>query len=1236
MYTIPENMPERPVVAVESISAENMMVVTGAVKPAPVSVYPTNATNTKITYISDNAAVAYVNAAGDVIAVAPGTANITASVVGEGGSTAVTTFTVTVLQGGTTLNAFLAGDLATNASQFWFTLPDADPSNVDYMNAVEAELFYYSAEYCADTGYVYAYGFDPMDWSSSWYFVTMDPANNWKVVEFKEMAQNFPFVYDLTYNYVEGVMYAVADVSDTSSDLYMVDMATGNLLPVMELVYEDGTEMQVLGLAAAPDGKLYGIANSTTEIVFNWETWMEEEVVADAMLYQFDTANGEIIPVGPTGFKHNSLGSMAFDMDTGNLYWASLYNGPAGYVSNLCLVDEETGAAISLGAPCASGAQLTGLYIIADSYPECNAQLSVTVEDKVVAYQGDVFTPVHVVTGAAASVTWTSNNTDIITVQADGSLLAVGSGFTTVTLTVTGEDGTVVTATVGISVVAQDSYFLAYNSKTNTWEKIDRRNPLNVTSVEGSTTEAALLASATANGVIYAYDEMGNFYSINPETLAPTVLGAVDLSLFYRFRDMAWDDANGRLLALVTEAYDDWSMEGVSGIYQVDLATGLLTKLVEVENGGAVEAITVGMDGTVYVLDESYYPTQDVICAVDMFTGAKTILNSLNRVGVYTSSRYSNAMITDPVTGMLYLMTTSNGNYYMLTSFNPATNLIVSYGTLGETDTVYDEWGWTETVGNTYNTMITLDTHEHLFSGEPVEIEDDCDSYKAVKQTCLLCGEITTVISGHQYEFVSTVAPDCTNGGYDHYECKCGLTEKRNPTAALGHTPGAEADCLNDQICTVCNEVLVYAYGHDMVQNDPTLVCPGTYDATCSVCGEAGTVKKSGYHTVYVCSGSGYLYKGTCDLCSATLSYSAYARKVVQGHVNPNPENMTDCTAGYTCERCGQNVVEYAQHCYDRVLADADCVNPATRTYSCVRCEAEKVYEVGEANGHSFAGQGELLKAPTTTEAGLLKIFCEHCGHPSETEIPALNALEYTYEVLQAPTESEDGLVRYTWKQTLYGVHSFDVVVPFGAAQFVIDSAVAPVGSIVRLEVVLKNNPGIAGVLANVVYDESVMTLVDVENGTLLDSAEFGEYAFILDNSANAVEDGVICVLVFQIAEDAPLASYSVTLNLENVMNENEQPIEAYALEGEVTFINSAFGDANGDGKINLADVLRLRKYLVNRDPETHESDVEIWDGADVNYDGTVSLLDVLRLRKHLANRNPITGESSVVLGPEA
>lgn len=63
-------------------------------------------------------------------------------------------------------------------------------------------------------------------------------------------------------------------------------------------------------------------------------------------------------------------------------------------------------------------------------------------------------------------------------------------------------------------------------------------------------------------------------------------------------------------------------------------------------------------------------------------------------------------------------------------------------------------------------------------------------------------------------------------------------------------------------------------------------------------------------------------------------------------------------------------------------------------------------------------------------------------------------------------------------------------------------------------------------------------------------------------------------------------------------------------------------GDLNSDGKINLLDLIALRKHLAKWSVE-----IDI-DAADCNVDGKVNLLDLILMRKYLAKWN-------VILGPQ-
>jgi hypothetical protein len=110
-------------------------------------------------------------------------------------------------------------------------------------------------------------------------------------------------------------------------------------------------------------------------------------------------------------------------------------------------------------------------------------------------------------------------------------------------------------------------------------------------------------------------------------------------------------------------------------------------------------------------------------------------------------------------------------------------------------------------------------------------------------QICTVCGVVLTEKLGHDYKAVVT-APTCTEEGYTTHTCsRCGDTYTDSETEALGHKPGAEADCLNDQTCTVCGEILAGKLGHDYaaVVTNPTCTEKGYTTHTCSRCGDTYT-----------------------------------------------------------------------------------------------------------------------------------------------------------------------------------------------------------------------------------------------------------------------------------------------------------------------------------------------------------------------------------------------------------
>ena len=131
--------------------------------------------------------------------------------------------------------------------------------------------------------------------------------------------------------------------------------------------------------------------------------------------------------------------------------------------------------------------------------------------------------------------------------------------------------------------------------------------------------------------------------------------------------------------------------------------------------------------------------------------------------------------------------------------------------------------------------------------------------------TCAVCSQTKTEVipatGAHTFVFTKTVAPSCTEAGYDLYTCRdCGATEKRNSKPALGHkwdsgtvtTEPTEKDPgTMTYTCTVCGQTKTevipatgphtHVWGEGTVTVAPTETTPGVRTYTCTVCGQIRT-----------------------------------------------------------------------------------------------------------------------------------------------------------------------------------------------------------------------------------------------------------------------------------------------------------------------------------------------------------------------------------------------------------
>ncbi len=696
MFTVPEEdqIPELPEVAVESVTVADMTILTGDSKLIPLSILPLNANGYVIDMVSSDETVISV-ADGIVTGVGAGEATITVTVTDEyAAEPIVETIHVNVLQAADNAYAFMAGDLATMMGGFWFTVDLVNTRDLEtiFMTGVVSEYMIYAGEYY--DGKLYAVGYSFEDYSANWQLIVLDPLTK-EVEKTIDLGENCPFIYDMTYDYTTSTMYITAGQGSDDTDLYALNLETGEMMFMLDTPC-------LLSLAAGPDGVLYGIEKSQVEGDM-WDPWAPMEEMP-AVLYAMDPLAGTIEAVGSTGVIMNALSSMSYDYDTGRMYWTGVSQSDGS--GGLSIVDLETGEALVIDKFSTMGASVTSLYFICDEYPEEteNGLHMVDVDSNALTYVGSgAQLNLNILPfGLDAEIKWVSSDETVATVDENGQITGVAAGTAEITVTVTC-NGQSMTDTCQVTVLAADASFLTYNATDKGWALISRKDGT-VTMLNSGEEDAVVTAITMVDNKVYGYDQAGNLFVLDAETLERTVLGAVDkyemlynfwgsddfIPEYYRFtvRDLTYDAANERVLALgviteFEEEWGEWELYGGTAIYEVDMTTGALEVLAYLEGYSGVQGLAIDNDGFLYF--ESTY--MDYYSRMDLTTGEIVDLFTTQRLGLHTSSEHAHDLYYDEITNRLFHLNTQNGDHYWMFSLGLDTlDLTVDYPFLGEAD----------------------------------------------------------------------------------------------------------------------------------------------------------------------------------------------------------------------------------------------------------------------------------------------------------------------------------------------------------------------------------------------------------------------------------------------------------------------------------------------------------------------------------------------------------------------
>ena len=167
--------------------------------------------------------------------------------------------------------------------------------------------------------------------------------------------------------------------------------------------------------------------------------------------------------------------------------------------------------------------------------------------------------------------------------------------------------------------------------------------------------------------------------------------------------------------------------------------------------------------------------------------------------------------------------------------------------------------------GDVIATKVIPATGAHTWDNGTVTTEPTETTPGVRTFTCAVCSQTKTEVipatGTHTFVFTKTVAPNCTEAGYDLYTCRdCGASEQRNVKPALGHkwdsgtvtTEPTETDPgTMTYTCTVCGQTKTevipatgphtHVWGEGTVTVAPTETTPGVRTYTCTVCGKTRT-----------------------------------------------------------------------------------------------------------------------------------------------------------------------------------------------------------------------------------------------------------------------------------------------------------------------------------------------------------------------------------------------------------
>jgi hypothetical protein len=276
---------------------------------------------------------------------------------------------------------------------------------------------------------------------------------------------------------------------------------------------------------------------------------------------------------------------------------------------------------------------------------------------------------------------------------------------------------------------------------------------------------------------------------------------------------------------------------------------------------------------------------------------------------------------------------------------------------------------------------------------------------------------------------------------------------------------------------------------------------------------------------------------------------------------------------------------------------------------------------------NAFTKTGYTFSGWNVKRNGDGKWYVKGQGWLSDSEISSGGYTRAVYADEDSKTFDDSWTKGYsgTSSYTFYAIWTAKATAETSSLQLGVTNAAAKAGGTVTVSVQVKNNPGIKGISAVVDYDSTVLQLVSasgkISTGTWEIDTIAADNAVLWYSDTAFTADGDIMTLTFRVKDSAKAGTTAVSLKFgawDSVSDVNGNDIEGFSVvAGTVTIGDRTPGDVNGDGKVNISDVVRLAEYVKARG-----TGVQVVSGStDINGDGKVNISDVVRLAEYVKAR---------------